>query len=127
MINKKPNGGDLTLIELHVLSAAHNLRGEGYGVSIRELINKKAGYTPSYAALYGALERMEKRGLVESRMGDATAERGGKRKKLYSVTGSGIRSLSVTINAMNQLAGDIPQGVFDSHIFKQFQPKGYIQ
>jgi DNA-binding PadR family transcriptional regulator len=43
--------------------------------------------------VYAALERMERKGFLDSALGDATAARGGKRKRLYTVTPLGQRTL----------------------------------
>lgn len=68
-----------------VLLAAMRLAGEAYTVSIIEEIAKRTSREPTHAAVYVALRRLEKKGLVHSRMGTPTAERGGRAKRYFDV------------------------------------------
>jgi DNA-binding PadR family transcriptional regulator len=68
--------------------------GEGaYGVVVQELIEREAAREVSLGAVYAALERMERKGLVRSSMSEAIAERGGKRRRLFEVTAAGLRTV----------------------------------
>ena len=80
--------------EQRILFALIHLGADAYGVSIRDEIEGRTGRAVSAGALYTALDRLEKRGLVSSRLGDPTPERGGKRKRLYSVEPAGERALA---------------------------------
>jgi DNA-binding PadR family transcriptional regulator len=62
---------------------------EAYGVEIRRTIEERAGRTVSPGAIYTALDRLEQRGLVSSRLGEPTAQRGGKRKRYYRLEAAG--------------------------------------
>ncbi len=55
-------------------------------------------------ALYTALDRMEKRGLVTSRLGDPTPQRGGKRKRLYTLEPAGQRALARVYESLRAMA-----------------------
>ena len=76
-----------------VLLAILQLRGNAYGVTIRRQIETKARQKTSYGAIYTTLERLERKGYVSSRKGEATAERGGRAKKYYRVEDAGLRAL----------------------------------
>ncbi len=76
-----------------VLLTAAVLNGQAYGVSITEELEKQTGRQVSISAVHAALSRLEEKGFVSSRMGGATAERGGRRKRLFSVTVAGNQAL----------------------------------
>jgi len=65
--------------EYAVLLATLHLDQEGYAVPIRELIEARTGRPVARGALYTALDRLEGKGCLRSRMGDSTDERGGNR------------------------------------------------
>jgi PadR family transcriptional regulator PadR len=90
-----------------ILLALVRLDADAYGVSIRTEIEKRTGRTISAGALYTALDRMEKRGLVASRLGEPTPERGGKRKRLYTLQPAGERALARVYEALRLMAGGI--------------------
>lgn len=77
-----------------VLLAAAALHGEGYGVTIQEQLENESGQVISVGAVYSALDRLERKGYVRSRTGGATNERGGRRKRMYRVTASGLKALA---------------------------------
>jgi PadR family transcriptional regulator, regulatory protein PadR len=64
-----------------------------YGVSIRREIEARTGRSPSPGATYTTLDRLESKGLVSSCMGESSPERGGRSKRLYTVTGLGLATL----------------------------------
>ncbi|TAE29777.1 MAG: PadR family transcriptional regulator [Cytophagales bacterium] len=68
--------------------------GEGaYGVAITDELDRQTGRSVSISAVHAALHRLQEKGMLSSRMGDATAERGGRRKRLFTVTVLGSRTL----------------------------------
>ena len=69
------------------------LNKEAYGVSITEELKKQAGRDITISAAHAALHRLEEKGFVKSRMGGASAERGGRRKRLFSITAYGRNAL----------------------------------
>ena len=76
-----------------LLFALVQLDDDAYGTRIRSVIEAKAGRTVSPGAIYTALDRMEKRGLVSSRLGDPSPIRGGKRKRFYRIQPAGTELL----------------------------------
>ena len=76
-----------------VLLAVGSLGEEAYGVAIKELLKEKTGKNPSIGALHSALYRLEDKGCLTSSEGGATAERGGRRKKFYTLTATGKNTL----------------------------------
>jgi PadR family transcriptional regulator PadR len=76
-----------------VLLAVWALGEPVYGVPIQRYIEKATGRAVSMGAVYAGLERIESKGLVRSETGEVTRQRGGKRKRLFSITPSGRRTL----------------------------------
>lgn len=68
--------------------------GEGaYGVAITDELDRQTGRSVSISAVHAALHRLQEKGMLSSRLGEATAERGGRRKRLFTVTVLGSRTL----------------------------------
>lgn len=82
-------------------------RNEVYGAHISRLL-ADAGRSSSIGALYTTLERLEKKGFVSSRWGEPTAERGGRRKRYYAISASGVAALSRTDNQRSRFITGIP-------------------
>lgn len=77
-----------------VLLAILRLKDSAYGVSIRNEITACTEREPSPGSLYTTLDRLEEKGLVTSRFGDPTPERGGRAKRFFEVTEKGIRGVA---------------------------------
>ncbi len=86
---------------------------EAYGVAIREEIESKLDRKVSIGALQTALRRLEQKGYLESRMGEATAIRGGKRKRFFTVTPYGKKALDHVAEMRQKLRDNIPTIAFD--------------
>lgn len=76
-----------------VLLAVLQLGDEAYAVPVRDLIVARAGRTVARGALYTALERLESKGLLVSRLGDPLPERGGRPRRYFTVTPEGLALL----------------------------------
>jgi DNA-binding PadR family transcriptional regulator len=90
-----------------LLMALLQAKDEAYGVEIRRTIERRAGRTVSPGAIYTALDRLERRGLVTSRLGDPTAQRGGKRKRFYRLDPAGEKLLRESQRALASMARDV--------------------
>jgi PadR family transcriptional regulator PadR len=84
---------DLGEFEEIVLLAVAVLSPEAYSVVIAEELEQQTGKTVTTGAVHAALQRLENKGLLSSRMGEATPERGGRGKRIFTVTASGSRIL----------------------------------
>jgi DNA-binding PadR family transcriptional regulator len=93
--------------ELVLLTAAV-LSGQAYGASIAEELEKETGRSVSLSAVHAALQRLGEKGMVTSYLGGATAERGGRRKRFFSVTAAGSRVLREIRQTRNRLWDLIP-------------------
>lgn len=80
------------LEELTLLMVAL-LNKEAYGVSIAEELKNQANRELSISAIHAVLHRLEEKGFVKSKMGGASAERGGRRKRLFTITSYGRLAL----------------------------------
>lgn len=78
--------------EYLLLSAAARLGENAYGAAIRAEIAKATGKPCSIGALYTTLDRLEAKGLIETWMGAATAERGGRPKRMVRITAAGRKA-----------------------------------
>ena len=96
-----------------VLLTVAVLFDEAYGVSIRHEIEQRLGRKVSVSALQTALRRMEQKGYLESSFGEATAIRGGKRKRYFRVTPFGKKALDSARTARESLWMAIPKVAFD--------------
>ena len=88
--------------------------GEGaYGVTIRAELAERGGRKVATGALYTALERLEAKRAVTSRMGDPTPQRGGRAKRYVTVTPLGKEALARALQAYERLLDglDFPRGV----------------
>jgi PadR family transcriptional regulator, regulatory protein PadR len=81
-------------LELPVLAAVARLRGQAYGVSVMEEVSKREGREIPYGAVHVTLDRLTQKGFLTSEMGEPTPERGGRRKRYYTVTGKGEKALA---------------------------------
>jgi PadR family transcriptional regulator, regulatory protein PadR len=80
--------------EYLIISAAARLGDEAYGAAIRRDIEEATGHQCSIGALYTTLDRLRSKGLVETWMGEPTAERGGRAKRMVRVTRKGAQAAS---------------------------------
>lgn len=67
---------------------------EAYGVSVAEAYEKQTGKQISIPAVHTVLKRLESKGLVNSQMGSATPERGGRRKRIFEATAYGYKVIA---------------------------------
>lgn len=91
-----------------VLLTVGVLNNEAYGVAIKDAIEERAHRKASVGALQSALKRMEKKGYLESRNGEANEQRGGKPKRYYIITALGKRVLQQNKELRTQLYEAIP-------------------
>jgi len=86
-----------------LLLALVRLGDDTYGVPIRTEIERRTGRLVSPGAIYTALDRLERRGLVRSHLDEPTPVRGGKRKRCYRLTPAGARAVRDAQHVMTQM------------------------
>nr|WKN35707.1 helix-turn-helix transcriptional regulator [Tunicatimonas sp. TK19036] len=96
-----------------VLLTVGVLYDEAYGVAIKDTIEERAERKVSVGALQSALKRMEKKGYLESRTGEANEQRGGKPKRYYTITAYGKQALQQSRDIRVQLWESIPKLALD--------------
>lgn len=89
-----PKGVYLGELEHVVLLALARLGEQAYGARVRAEILDRTGREVTIGSLYSALDRMERKGFVSSRLGDPTPARGGKAKRFYRLQVPGIHALN---------------------------------
>lgn len=87
-----------------VMFAVLRLDDAAYGASIRQELQERAARDVSPGAIFTTLERLEGRGLVASRYGEPTAERGGRRKRFYRLRPDGRRALAKSFEITRRMA-----------------------
>lgn len=84
---------DLGDLEHLVLLAILRLGTDAYGIPILDEVSARSGREVSRATVYVALKRLEQKGLVTSRLGESTPERGGRAKRFFKLKPSGLKAL----------------------------------
>lgn len=94
--------------EHFVLLALLRFKDGAYAVPIRAEIEELAGRTLSITAVYAALDRMEREGLVKTWLSDPVPERGGRARKLYGILPAGVAALKRERSALERMWEDLP-------------------
>ena len=97
-------GRALGEFEQLILFALVELDEDGYGAAVGRAIEARTGREVSAGAVYTALDRLESRGLVRSRVGDPTPERGGRRRKYYRLEPEGARELHRSVDVLRSMS-----------------------
>ena len=93
-IGHMPQSEFLGEFEQIVLLIVARLEGGAYGMAIRQDIEERTSQDVAIGSVYSALDRMEKKGLVASEVGDPTPERGGRAKRYYRLRRPGVLALT---------------------------------
>ena len=88
--------------EYLLLTAAVRLGEDAYGAAIRQEIENTTERRCSIGALYTTLDRLEKKGLLKTWMGEATAQRGGRAKRMVRVTAKGVQAATAFYNTVTR-------------------------
>jgi PadR family transcriptional regulator PadR len=90
--------------EYLLITVAAGLGENAYGAAIREEIEATADRRCSMGALYTTIDRLEKKGLLETWMGEATPQRGGRAKRMVRVTGRGVSAAKEFYDAVTRVS-----------------------
>jgi DNA-binding PadR family transcriptional regulator len=93
---------EIVLLSIAILDA------DAYGISIKDEIKKRLKRDPSIGALHSAFNRLQEKGYIQSKEGDTTPERGGRRKLYYQITKPGVRALEKSRQLRNSMWDAIP-------------------
>lgn len=94
-----------------VLLAILRAGKDAYGVPIQRAIVDRSGRDVSLAAVYKTLTRLEEKGLVATRIGEPTAERGGRRKRYYTLTAAGQRAVRQSVDVLRRMTRGLDLGL----------------
>jgi DNA-binding PadR family transcriptional regulator len=86
-----------------VLLAILRLGDEAYAIPIREEIEERTGRAVARGALYTALERLETKRFLRSRMSDPLPERGGRSRRYFTVTAAGLSAMRASRRSLLRL------------------------
>jgi DNA-binding PadR family transcriptional regulator len=92
-----------------VLTMVGILQEEAYGNAIVTEIRERLGRESNLSAVHVTLYRLEDKGLVKSTMGGATNTRGGRRKRIFTITNAGLAMLRAMRESRIDLWKLIPQ------------------
>ncbi|MBO3700123.1 PadR family transcriptional regulator [Roseivirga sp. E12] len=92
-----------------VLLVILSLDSNAYGVTIKQEIMNKVNRDISRGALHTALSRLEEKGFITSEQGEAHEDRGGRRKRYYTVTNTGLTALHEARSLRDELWSQIPK------------------
>ena len=109
-------GTHLGEFEELVLLTVGILYEDAYGLAITDELKNKTGRKVIISSVHKALVRLEDKGFLKSYMGGATEERGGREKRLYELTQSGIKVLNETKELRNSMWDLVPNIVWKGNI-----------
>jgi DNA-binding PadR family transcriptional regulator len=92
-----------------VLTMVCILQEDAYGNAIVNEIKQRVGRDTNLSAVHVTLYRLEDKGLIKSKMGGATNARGGRRKRIFTITNAGMSMLKSMKEARTELWSLVPQ------------------
>ncbi len=107
---KRANLGEFEEIILLTIATLDN---RAYSVAIVDQLATQIKRKAKLGVVHAMLNRLEKKGFIQSELGDPTAERGGKRKRYYSLTASGFAAVRKSKESREVLWNSIPNLVLE--------------
>ncbi|MEQ9402997.1 MAG: PadR family transcriptional regulator [Cyclobacteriaceae bacterium] len=105
-------GTNLGEFEELVLLTVGILFDNAYSVAIQKELSEQSGRKISISSIHAAVYRLEEKGFLNSRMGEMSSTRGGKRKRLFTISKSGKMALERASEVRNKLRDQIPEIAF---------------
>lgn len=103
----------LSRTEELLLNCIIRLQANAYTFMIREELKEITGKTWAFGAIFISLDRLEIKGYVKSYLGDETPDRGGRRKRFYSVSKDGLKALAEIRRIDISMWENLPVSIFD--------------
>ena len=103
---KGTNIGEFEELVLLTIAALVN---DAYSVAISDELEKRTKRSAKLGVVHAVLNRLEEKGLVKSKLGEATSTRGGKRKRFYNITNTGKAALIKSKELRDELWSVIPE------------------
>jgi DNA-binding PadR family transcriptional regulator len=101
----------LTKLEDQILLSVWKFKGKAYGINVYQHIEQITHSKVAIGVVYFALDRLTKRGYLESYKGEPTAVRGGMRKKYYRITQKGLNALTASKKVNDRIWSGFPGSV----------------
>lgn len=101
-------GDHIGELEELILLTVGILHDEAYGVSVLQEIKEQTGRAVNISAVHAVLNRLEEKGLLASHMGGATNERGGRRKRYYTLSTAGRSTVEEVKEVRDKLYSQLP-------------------
>jgi PadR family transcriptional regulator PadR len=105
-------GTNLGEFEELVLLTVGVLNNEAYSIAISKEINRVTKRSVSFTVVHSALNRLEEKGYVDSKLGGATKERGGRSKRMFTISQAGKKALLRAKEQRDELWSMIPKAIF---------------
>jgi PadR family transcriptional regulator, regulatory protein PadR len=96
-----------------VLLTVGILYDNAYGLALVDELEKQTGRSVMISSVHKSLVRLEEKGYLKSRMGGATETRGGRDKRLYTLTAAGTKVLAQSKEMRNSMWKQVPKVVWD--------------
>ena len=106
-------GTNLGEFEELVLLTVGILYDKAYSVAIQHELNRQTDRKVSISSVHAAVYRLEEKGLLNSRMGEMSSERGGKRKRIFTISQAGKEALETANELRNRMRNQIPEIAFE--------------
>ena len=110
--NEIMKGTHLGEFEELVLLTVGILSGNAYGITVMDEIEKNTDRRASISTIHSTLNRLEKKGFIESYVGGASAKRGGRSKRLYRISMAGQHALEKVRLQREKLWSLMPKNTF---------------
>ncbi|WP_323758155.1 PadR family transcriptional regulator [Roseivirga sp.] len=94
-----------------VLLTVAMLGNLAYGITVKEEVETRTKREINLSAVHATLYRLEKKGFLNSELGEATKLRGGKRKRIFNITPYGVKSLKEAKSLREGIWSSIPEYV----------------
>jgi PadR family transcriptional regulator, regulatory protein PadR len=105
--------GELEELVLLIIAV---IKEDAYGVNITQALEKETGRTVDFSTIHTTLKRLEQKGFLRSVMAGATTERGGRRKRFFSITAYGYKALRESQEIRMRLWSLIPLKIKPTNI-----------
>jgi len=101
----------LTKLEDQILLSVWKFKGKAYGINVYQHLEHMTQSKVAIGVVYFTLDRLAKRGYLESYKGEPTAVRGGMRKKYYKINKKGIDALTSSKKVNDRIWSEFPGSV----------------
>lgn len=102
-------GTNLGELEELVMLSVGILYNEAYGIAIQNEIKERCNRSITISTVHSVLSRLEEKGFISARYGGATPERGGRRKRLFTLTSAGEATIKKMREMRNEMWNSIPE------------------